>query len=124
MPKLKQPGSLKSVCLNNIYQNIETYWIPKDNDLKHLMESSKFPSYFLGPFEDLSDNDVHSLLKMIYQTTKMNNVHLIYFLHNHLRSIDFSYIRKSSLLNSNVCRYMGKNCFVSRQHITELIGYL
>ena len=113
MPKLKQPGGLKSLCLTCIFNKADTFWIPQDKEHRSLIDNPNLPIYFNTPFEDLNDENVDCLLRMFYKNCKLNNLHFFYFLHAHLRSIDLSFLRKSSLVNANVCKMLGKNCFVS-----------
>lgn len=113
MPQIKQPIDLKTLCLNNIKTFIDFYWIAPNQDIKVLISGRTLPRYFIGPFESLSSQNVHYILKELYLKGHLRKIHLFFLLHNLIRKIDLTFIKKNMFITANLCQYLGNNCFVS-----------
>jgi hypothetical protein len=120
MPKRIQPTNLKIICLKNIASNMDKHWIRKYGTLQSIIEvneksqSHKIPMYFLGPFDALNDSQVEFILKELNDSKCLNKLHLYLLIHDRLRRIDLSYIRKPALVNANLCKFIGNMCRVKK----------
>ena len=116
MPRLHEPLDLKMICLQNIIKFMESYWLLTNKELIKQIEGPKYPLYYIGPFESLNDQCIEIILKKLYQENLLNKNHLFLCLHNRLRRIDLSFVKKNAFINSSICQLLGNNCFVSFFH--------
>ena len=113
MPQIKQPKKLADICVDRVYFSLDKYWLREGGQIKKVIDEFEGKKYFLGPFESLNDHVVQQLLERLYGKQLLNKYHLYLFLHNRLKRIDFSFLRKhKSILNPNICSFIGNNCYV------------
>ena len=112
MPSKKQPNKLSEICINSVIDSIDTYWLSETSQLKMYLNKNMVPLYLIGPFETLNDEQVNYLLKSIYKKSKLHKHHMIILLHNRLKKLDLSFIKKHILISSSVVKHIGNNLFV------------
>jgi hypothetical protein len=116
MPQIKQPNNLRRLCLRNIINNIDSYWLNDQSSMLKKVLTTNFSKksflYFIGPFEQLDDHAIHFILKKVYEYNVINKAVLLIFLHNYLRYLNLSFIKKKNLLTADVCSFIGNNCMV------------
>lgn len=116
MPCVKQPNSLKFLCAETICRSMDSYWLKENCQLRKTYEQDFAANnvlYVIGPFECLDDETIEYILKSLYQRNMLNKLQLYLCLHNRLRRVDFSYVKKKNLVNLPLMNYIGLNCFVS-----------
>ncbi len=113
MPPLKHPSSLRATCVENIIQHMDRYWLHDYGHLKKALDDTRKFLYLIGPFEALSDQNVDYILRNMYQRNMLNKYSLLLCVHNFLKILDLSFIKKKFILTDEVCYFIGNNCFVS-----------
>jgi hypothetical protein len=112
MPSFYQVNKLKDICIKNIIDNIDKYWVEKTK-IKQLLDSTKNQMiYLVGPFETLNDHYVDFIMKEIYKKTKLTKYHIYLLINTYLKKLDFSFIRKVNLVDSKLCSFIGANAYV------------
>jgi hypothetical protein len=112
MPKLKNALKLHLLCLNNIIENIDCFWIKKTG-LMLVLEMVPSMRYLKGPFEILSDDNIEYIIRSLSAKNQLTIYHLYLCLHMNLKKLDLSYVKKTLLTNSSLITFIGNNCFVS-----------
>ena len=112
MPQVKQPKRLGKLCLNNIIANMNSHWFIR-NDLR-LQLIANPPKYILGPFECLNDEHVDYILKRLHDDRQLVRFHLYLLLHNVLKRLDLSVIKKRTFINPDISNHIGNTCIVSQ----------
>ena len=121
MPQVKQPNRLGKICLNNIINNMNSHWF-KRNDLR-LQLIANPPKYILGPFECLNDENVDYILKRLHDDRLLVRFHLYFLLHNVLKRLDLSVIKKRTFINPDIANHIGSTCIVSQNVRPSFILY-
>jgi hypothetical protein len=112
MPSFYQVNKLKDICIKNIIDNIDKYWVEKTK-IKQLLDNTKNQMiYLVGPFETLNDYYVDFIMKEIYKKTKLTKYHIYLLINTYLKKLDFSFIKKVNLVDSKLCSFIGTNAFV------------
>ena len=120
-PRL-MPKKLNEICIDNIVLCMNSIWLKEGSHMNKFL--SHFPqsrtsgssiALVMGPFESLNDETINLLIKRLYQNHELNRINLLYLLHNRLRRLDLSYIRKkkSTLINSSMATFIGNTCYVN-----------
>ena len=112
MPQQKLLPNLKDICLENICINLPTYWAINAAQIQQILEGPKFPLYYISPFEALTDESIDTLVKKLYENNSLNKHLLVLLLHNRIRRLDFSFMKKKGFLNTSICYSIGNNCYV------------
>jgi hypothetical protein len=112
MPLIKQPNRLTEICIKTVIDTIDSYWLSETSQLKIHLNKNMVPLYLIGPFEALNDERVEFILKSIYSKSKLHKHHMIILLHNRLKKLDLSFIKKHVLISSSVVKHIGNNLFV------------
>ena len=105
MPPPQKVLSLRTFCLRSITKNLCVYWLNGSSLLRKFVEE---PSKFRA-----SDADIEHILKNLYQNSYLSKSIFLLLMHNYLRAIDLSFIKKRSILSDEMCVFIGNNCFVS-----------
>ena len=117
MPSYIQVAQLKDICIQNLINNIDVYWMRKTK-IESLIESSSKLLYLIGPFESLHDSHINYILKKIYESkekkrAKLTRFHVYLCLNTHLKKLDFSFIKRANIIDAKLCSFIGFNSNVS-----------
>uniref|UniRef100_H3AM70 F-box/LRR-repeat protein 15-like leucin rich repeat domain-containing protein n=1 Tax=Latimeria chalumnae TaxID=7897 RepID=H3AM70_LATCH len=97
--------SLKSLCLNNVVDNMKTLWA-KDYSENYLDQYQFL--YIQGPFNDLTGGLVQELLRRLGETHRLNRAYLHLLLVPHLTQLS---LRSCCGLVSNaICQLIAARC--------------
>ena len=116
MPQLRQPKRLKDICIANLVENVDKFWLAENSQERLQLEAfcaNSRSRYLITPFSDLDSSTVDFILRSLYKAARLNRNHLLVFLQFRLRSIDLSFVKKKNLINSSLAYYIGRNCIVS-----------
>ena len=121
-PRL-MPKRLNEICIDKIVFYMNAIWLKEGAHMNKFL--SDFPqsrtshssiTLVMGPFESLNDQTINLLIRRLYQNHELNRSNLLLLLHNRLRRLDLSFIkkRKSTLINSSMAAFIGKTCLVCK----------
>ena len=112
MPSFHQVKNLKDICIQNVVNHIDKFWV-ENTKIKSLIDINNKVLYMIGPFERLNDNLVDFVLKEIYKTSKLTKYHIYLLINTYLKKLDVSFLKKANIIDAKLCSFIGINVFVS-----------